>query len=55
MTNTNPRCPDFASHQQNALERLFPGATSDTLFNVTECDEIDREAEAEYQQCEGHR
>ncbi len=51
---TNHRCPDYSSHEQNARDRLFPGTTDETLFNITECDEITREAEAEYQACEGH-
>ncbi len=53
--NTNPECPDYGSHSQNAREVLFPGSTDDTVFGPDDSAAIDRAAEAEYMACEGHR
>lgn len=50
---TNTECPDFSSHQQNAVERLFPNADPNAL-TVEQGEAVDAEAEAEYRCCEGH-
>lgn len=56
---TNPRCPDFSSHSQNAFDQLFPAGRPDTT-NMTHDEKIaideavDAIAEAEYIDCEGH-
>lgn len=49
----NPQCPDYSSHEQNAIEALFPSAVPPFL-TVAESDAVDAAAEAEYRECEGH-
>jgi hypothetical protein len=51
---TNPNCPDFASHQENAAERLYPHLTDLSGLSADEFALIDAAAEAEYRHCEGH-
>lgn len=50
-TATNPQCPDHASHEQNAADRLFPGLD---VLNGEQDEAVLAEAEAEYLACEGH-
>lgn len=53
---TNPECPDFMAHYENAADRIIPDRGGSTCANVTpdEDEAIRAEAEAEYLNCEGH-
>lgn len=52
-TGQNPACPDYWSHEDNALERLFPASTG--LLSPEEQELVDQEALEEYLACEGHQ
>ena len=48
----NRLCPDYAAHQENARDRLYPGAGD--VLDAEASAAVDAEAEAEYLACEGH-
>jgi hypothetical protein len=48
---TNPECPDYSSHWQNACDALFPGVD---VLSPEQDEQASAHAEAEYLACEGH-
>lgn len=50
---TNPLCPDYSSHEQNAADLLVPDWRGRSL-SAEESEQVDAAAEAEYRACEGH-
>jgi hypothetical protein len=54
---TNPECPDYMAHEQNAADRYFesvPFSQRPAVLTRDQSEAIDALAEAEYLTCEGH-
>lgn len=54
--HNNPKCPNPIDHLENAIDRVFPyGFRSDSARLIAlRWDEIDADAQLEYDNCEGH-
>lgn len=48
----NLRCPDYMSHVQNVIDRLYPNVNPSSIGAGWVV--IDIESEIEYMNCEGH-
>ncbi len=51
MAETNPQCPAYESHFENAVDLLFPGVT---VLTTEQDEQVVAAADAEYRCCEGH-
>lgn len=51
---SNPMCPDYHAHYENAGERVVGAGWFKRVLTFDEQGNIDAETDAEYLACEGH-
>lgn len=51
---TNRKCPDYSSHYENAVDRLYPDKSGTHTLTREEDEAVIKEANKEYRACEGH-